>query len=216
MTLQVRQQYRNSKWKLMKRSDFLVWILQYNYPNLVFHWVVRVSCFSPHWPFPWRMTSLQINSSLSSAELVRIFPKETCSSGSKFWWTVVISFNDFWFYDLNSLWTLVAMKCWESWSNICLVCAVALPLWRVYYESFSSSFYSSPRDSCPEMRLISLNALYPPSSFIWAWDQQDRFLWRVPIYPGGVVGICIYPVNIHCGITCRLVHGRNAFEWVGQ
>ena len=35
-----------------------------------------------------------------------------------------------------------------------LVCAVALPLWRVYYESVSSSFCSSPRDSCPEMRVI--------------------------------------------------------------
>ena len=33
--------------------------------------------------------------------------------------------------------------------------AVALPLWRVYCESFSSSFCSSPRDSCPEMRVIS-------------------------------------------------------------
>ena len=36
-----------------------------------------------------------------------------------------------------------------------LVCAVALPVWRIYYESFSSSFCTSPRDSCPEMRVIS-------------------------------------------------------------
>ena len=35
-----------------------------------------------------------------------------------------------------------------------LVCAVVLPVWRVYYESFSSSFCTSPRDSCPEMRVI--------------------------------------------------------------
>ena len=47
------------------------------------------------------------------------------------------------------------MKCWESWSNLFLVCAVALPVWRIYYESFSSSFCTSPRDSCPEMRVIS-------------------------------------------------------------
>ena len=120
--------------------------------QLVIGWCLFDSSIHPPKGF---VSSLMHDScSWPFAVLLRIFPKKTCSSGSKFWWIVVISLNDFWFYDLNSLWTVDAMKCWLSWRDLFLVCAVVLPVRRVYYESFSSSFCTSPHDSCPEMRVI--------------------------------------------------------------
>ena len=69
-------------------------------------------------------------------------------------------FNDFWFYGLNSLWIVDAMKCWESWSDICLVYAIVLAIWRtlavcIHDEWFSASLYCLSREAWTEMRVIS-------------------------------------------------------------
>ena len=52
------------------------------------------------------------------------------------------------------------MKRRETWSDIYLVYAIVLPIWRtsavyIFYESFSSCFCCSSHNSCPEMRVIS-------------------------------------------------------------